>query len=165
MDRISIINRSDAPAGRCLEFRDDATLVNSWEPYAWTYINHTTGTSTVEFKIYVDSNTNFLHEWRDDATPYRRGPSVRITSAGVIAGGKTLAFAPNQWLNIKIVSKVGANAGTWNLMVTDASNRSMSLNNIPSTTSDWKEFKWVGFISDAKATSSPCMSDVVMTSN
>lgn len=164
-DRISVISRSDAPAGRCLEFRDDATLVNSWDPYAWAYLNHVTGTSTVEFKVFVDAGANFLHEWRDDATPYRKGPSLRITSAGVVAGGATLGFAPNQWLNVKITAKAGANAGTWNLTVTDAANRSMSLNNIPSTTAGWKEFKWAGFISDAKVTSRPCLSDVVMTSN
>lgn len=160
---INITAKSNAPAGRCLEFSDSTSFVNSWEPYAYSKLNHTSGTTTAEFKILTDAGTNFLHEWRDDSTPYRIGPSVRITANGVKAGGALLPYAPNQWLTIKVMAGLGAKAGTWNIEVTDAKGVVKRLNGISPGTAGWKNFKWIGMISDAKVTSKPCISNVTIT--
>jgi hypothetical protein len=159
-NKINLVAKTGAPGGRCLEFADDAVAVNSWEPYAYGKLNHTSGTTTVEFKLYTDAGTNFIHEWRDNASPYRIGPSFRITASGVQVAGTTLAFTPNQWLNVKVTAGVGAKAGMWNIEVTDALGTIKRISNIPVVTAGWKNFMWMGMISDAKVASKSCLSNV-----
>ena len=59
----------------------------------------------------------FYHEWRDDSSPYRVGPSLWIAAGKLSVGGKALAKVPtNQWVHIETRAGLGdQSTGTWEL--------------------------------------------------
>ena len=155
---ISMQTDASAPAGKSLVFFDAASTKNRWEPFAWANLNHTKGSSTVEFTVRIDANSNFLHEWRDDANVYTTGPALRVKPTGVEVAGKVVAPATvGQWIRIKITAPLDTAAGTWDLEVRQTDGRVTTVNNIPNKNSTWKRLNWLGFVSDSAVASTASM--------
>ena len=163
---ISVVGGAATPSGKCLQFADMANNRYTFEPYSWSILNHTVGTTTVEFSILIDANTKFIHDWRDDATTFLTGPSLNISaSRGVEVGGKTIAPATvGQWMTLKITAGVGAAAGTWHLQITNAAGVTTSFPNLALRNNNWKRLNWLGFISNSVVASNLCLG-VVKISN
>lgn len=163
---ISVQTDTTAPSGRSMVFVDAATIKNRWEPYAWATLNHTKGTTTAEFTLQIDSSSNFLHEWRDDANVFLTGPALRVKPNGVEVAGKVVAPATvGQWIRIKITAPLDAAAGTWNLEVRQADGRVTTVNNIANKNSGWKRLNWLGFVSDSATASTAKMGMISATNN
>ena len=159
----SIAIRADAttPAGKSLSFVDSAAITNRWEPFAWANLNHTKAVSTVEFTVRIDANSNFLHEWRDDATVFTTGPALRIKPTGVEVAGRVVAPATvGQWIRIKITAPLDTAAGTWSLEVRQADGRVTTVNNLPNKNSTWKRLNWLGFVSDTAVSSTASIGSI-----
>jgi len=155
---IQVIASSGTPSGKCLRFTDSAAITNQWEPYGYATLNHASGTTVAEFSIMTDANTNFLHEWRDDANVYLAGPSLRVKATGIEVAGKVVAGAPvGQWVTIKVTAALGTGAGTWKLEVTNAQGTTTTVNNLQPKDSGWKRLNWLGFVSDSAVASSSCV--------
>lgn len=154
---ISVQAATGTPSGKCLRFIDSAAIVNRWEPYAWATLSHTGGTSTVDFSITIDANTNYLHEWRDNENMYLTGPSLRIKTTGIEVAGKIVARAPKgEWITLKVVAPLGTAAGTWTLQVVYSDGSTVNAGTFANKNAGWNRLNWLGFVSDAavSATSS-----------
>jgi hypothetical protein len=156
---IRVETQADSPNGKCLAFNDGATFANRWEPYAYAQLNYTSGTTTVDFEIKLDASSVMLTEWRDNATTYLTGPSMRITSAGVAVNGVVVApITVGAWTKFHITSVTGTPGSKWSLDVTRSSDgQKTSVSNLAPKDAGWKQLNWLGFISDTAATSRPCI--------
>lgn len=151
---ISVQAATGTPSGKSLRFIDSASIVNRWEPYAWATLNHTGGTSTVDFSIIIDANTNHLHEWRDNENKYLTGPSLRIKPTGIEVAGKIVAKAPKgEWITLKVVAPLGTAAGTWTLQVVYSDGSKVNAGTFASKNPGWNRLNWLGFVSDAAVAS------------
>ncbi|MBK6854879.1 MAG: right-handed parallel beta-helix repeat-containing protein [Burkholderiales bacterium] len=164
---IQVVSKTGAPGGKCLLFADSSLQSAPWEPFAYTHLNHRTGTTTSSFRILGDANTNFIHEWRDNAVPYKVGPSLRILQGRLWVGGKAVAtIKAGSWYTVKIVAQTGVAGGTWSLTVTDSSKKpvTVSVTKLPMVSSTWKELNWIGYVSDAVTTSNTCLASMSVSS-
>ena len=164
-EAIETVADASAPGKRCLQLNDSATFANRYEPYVYVALNHKLGTSTASFALRIDDTADILHEWRDNAKPYRTGPSLRISRAGVEAGGRVVAPArPGTWLQIKVTAGV-ADGGPWTLQVTDADGKVSTANGLPPKTPGWRGLRWLGFIANATVDSAACLAAVKVTND
>lgn len=164
-EAIETVADSNAPGKRCLQLNDSAAFANIFEPYVWARFNHSLGTSTASFAVRIDELTDLVHEWRDDAAPYRIGPSLRITRQGVEVAGRVLAPArPGSWLQLRVTAPV-AGGSPWQLQVTDSEGKVTTANNLPPKTAGWQSLRWLGFISNAHVASASCLAAVKVTND
>ena len=93
------------------------------------------------------------HEWRDNASPYRVGPSLWIRSGRLSASGKELLALPyGQWVHFEVAAQVGEkNDNTWSLSVTLPGQPAQVFNQLGNGSADWKDLDWLGFVSQADA--------------
>lgn len=162
---IEVVTSERSPGGRCLKFNDGPSFANRYEPYIFTRLNHDHGSSSASFAVQIDETSEFIHEWRDDASPYLIGPSVRITSQGVEAGGKVVAPAlPGSWLSLRLTAQLGE-ASTWELQVTDAYGKVYTAVDLPPKNVGWKSLRWLGLISNAAVTSVTCLANFSVKNN
>ncbi|MDR7295725.1 parallel beta-helix repeat protein [Pelomonas aquatica] len=153
---VQIAAMADAPAGKCLAFNDSSSYANRWEPLAMAQFNYDTGTTVAEFLLKIDATTVFFHEWRDKATIYQVGPSLRITPAGIEFNGKVMApMTTGEWTKFQITSLAGS--GKWKLEITRANGTKVVFDDIPNKSAGWSRMNWLGFWSDAGVTSTPCI--------
>lgn len=115
------------------------------------------------FAIQLSAGAVFYHEWRDDAAPYRVGPSLRIENGQLLIGGKALMSVPNDtWLRLEIRCTLGT--GLWNLVV-----------RLPGRTPPRKfeklacgsgkafeKLTWWGFVSDADTETAFWLDDIAL---
>lgn len=162
---IEVVTDITAPGKRCLQLNDSAAFAATYEPYVWTQLNHTGGSSSASFSVRIDEQADVLHEWRDNATPYRTGPSLRITRLGVEVAGRVVVPArPGKWLRLRVTSPVAA-PGAWQLRVTDSDGKVYTIGELPPKSPDWHGLRWLGFIANAKVTSVTCLANVEVTND
>ena len=161
---LSVAANAQAPGGRCLKFTDSPANVNGYDPHSYGPLNHGSGTTSGEFSLLIDSQTNFAHQWRDNASPAKTGPSLTVTASGVYVADKLVApVSVGQWTNFKVTAVLGATAATWKLDVTDAAGKVTSVSGLPIQAAGWGRLNWWGFISNAKVASSFCLASVKAT--
>ncbi|WP_457422350.1 right-handed parallel beta-helix repeat-containing protein [Roseateles sp. P5_E7] len=155
---MKVIDKADAPGGKCLAYYDSSTFQNSYEPMAFAKLNHTAGTTTVEFSLQVDAATSFWHEWRDDSSPYIGGPTMFISSKGVQVLGTTVAAVDvGQWIKFKVTAPMGQQNAVWKLEMTRANGDKVTVNNLAMKNPKFNRLNWLGFISNGVTTSSSCL--------
>ena len=151
---ITVQSATGTSTGKALVFADSAAVGNSWEPYSWATLNHTKGTTKVEFSIKMDAATNFQHEWRDNASVFQTGPSLRIKPTGIDVAGKIVAPAPiGQWLTVRITVPLDTAAGLWTLETSANGTTFTKVGTYANKSAGWKTLSWLGFISNATVTS------------
>ena len=161
VDAITVVASADAPGGRCLRFQDRPDFANRYDPHAVVRLNHESGTSVGEFSLLIDSRSDFVHEWRDDAKPYRVGPSLRVGAQGVMVAGRIVAPTQvGEWMHFRIVAPLGAAAGKWRLEIRDARGKTRVIDDLANTSPSWGALRWSGFISDSAVRSTACVADV-----
>jgi len=149
-----------APGERCLEINDSAVYARAYEPFFYAQLNHVRGTSSVSFAVRIDEGSELIHQWRDDASPYAVGPSLRITRAGVTVGNHVVAPAQlGRWMQLRVTAPV-ADAGNWQLEVTDANGKGYKASGLPPRTPGWRGLRWLGFIGAASVTARACLAAV-----
>ena len=93
----------------------------------------------------------FFHEWRDQASPYRIGPSIWIENGKLRASGQELMEIPTgEWIRFEIRAGLGKQAnGTWSLTVTRPGKAAVHKADLPCA-AGWKTLDWFGFVSHAE---------------
>lgn len=158
---IKMVDMASAPGGHCLQFNDSPTMANRFEPFAFGNLNHETGAETVEFSILIDADSNFVHEWRDDARPYHAGPSLRLTAAGIVVAGKVVAPASvGQWMRLKVSAPLGTPGAAWQLELRYADGKTVTVANLKPVSPLWQTLNSPYFISDAAVRSSLCLAEL-----
>jgi hypothetical protein len=159
------INDSTAPGQRCLALNDSPDFPLRFEPYLFAVLNHDHGETTANFDVRIDDNSELIHEWRDDATPYHSGPVVRFTKAGVEVAGRIVAppIPPGQWRHVIVnASETGHD---WQLQVTGPDGKVHRAEGLPYQSPDWHTLTWMGFVSNANVRSVSCLARVSVTSS
>lgn len=153
--------QAGAPGGKCLAFNDSPSLANRWEPAAFATLNHGEGQTIVDFELKIDASTAMLVEWRDNASPYLTGPSVRITAAGAEVGGKVVApVAVGRWTRFSMSAPLGIANPQWQLGVSPADGRKLSFDTLPVKSPGWRRLNTLVFSSDAAVESHPCVASI-----
>jgi hypothetical protein len=148
-------------AAACLGFQDASSYKNRFEPFAFATLGHTQGTWSARFKLWVDDRAEFIHEWRDAATPFMAGPSLVVTQGQVRVNGQVIAaIRPGAWTEFKVTAALGARARDWTLEITDDAGRARRFTGLPLKHPGWTELRWVGFVSNAADTTFSCVGSI-----
>ena len=160
---IGMVNRADAPGGKCLAFNDNSSFKYIYEPYAYATLNHTKGTSTGEVSMILDANSDLIYEWRDDSNPYKSGPALQLNANGIYVKGKRLTATPiGSWFTLRVISQVANGSATWTLEVVTSSG-TQTYSNLAFGTAGWTKLTWVGLISNSAQSSTACFSTIKVT--
>jgi hypothetical protein len=149
-DSIGVTGESAASGGRSLKIVDAPGLLNRFDPHFNFSPGHKGGVTRCAFDIRVEDGAEFYHEWRDDSSPYRVGPSLWIAGGKLSAGGKPLAEVPaSQWFHLEIRAGLGAESnGTWDLTITLPGRPPQSFAAVRCDPR-WRQLDWLGFVSNA----------------
>jgi hypothetical protein len=149
-DSIGVTEEAAASGKRSLKLTDAPGLTHRFDPHFYFSPGHSQGVTTCAFDIRVEDGAEFYHEWRDDSSPYRVGPSLWVAGGKLSVGGKPLADVPtSQWVHIEVRAALGdQSTGTWDLSITFPDKPPQSFAALPCAP-QWKKLDWLGFVSNA----------------
>ena len=138
---------------RCLQLSDGPDVEPAFEPHFYYNPNHERGLTRVAFDVRTEPDYVLVHEWRDDAQPYRSGPMLTFEKGAVRADGKKLTdLPPNAWVHVEVTAKMGADSdGKWNCAITLPGKEAQRFDGLKFVKPDMGELKWIGFASPGKA--------------
>jgi hypothetical protein len=149
---------------RSLKFSDAPGQKATYNPHLFWRPGFSDGTLVGRFALRHEPNAVLFHEWRDDASPYHAGPSLRVAGDGQLtAGGKPLVkLEPSKWVRIEITCRLGASAnGTWDLAVLGPGRvPARRFPNLPCASPDFRSLHWFGFVADGQETATFYLDDV-----
>ncbi|MDF2439615.1 MAG: hypothetical protein JWN98_599, partial [Abditibacteriota bacterium] len=150
-EEVRITEDTAAVGKRSLKVQDAPGLQNIFNPHFFYLPNHRGGVTTCSFDMRVEAGVNMYHEWRDDAQPYRVGPSFWIKNGQLTVADKTLMEMPaGKWAHFEIKAALGAQStGTWDLTVTIAGQQPKKFTALKNGNPEWKSLTWLGFASMA----------------
>lgn len=158
---IQVETQGDAPNGRCLAFNDGPGFANRWEPYATALLNHTQGSTLVEFELKIDAASVMVIEWRDNASPFLTGPAMRISAAGAEVGGKVVApVGVGAWTRFRVSAALGGDNPAWSLEVSPANGRKTTATGLAIKSNAWRSLNTLVFSSDATVESHACIASI-----
>ena len=152
-DGIAVTDATAARGTRSLKLTDAPGLNQRFNPHLFYQPNRTTGAVRLAFDIRLDSGAILRHDWRDNASPYRTGPSIFVENGWLGTAGRALIAVPTgQWFNVEMVVGLGAQStGTWDLSVTLPGQAARRFTGLPLGSAAWRTVNWLGFICNADA--------------
>ncbi len=150
-DSIGVTDETAAAGRRCLKIVDAPGLQHAFNPHFWYAANHTSGVTTCSFDLRAETGTVMYHEWRDDANPYRVGPSFRVEQDKLRVVGKVLLELPaGEWVHIAVKAGLGEQStGTWELTVELPGASPRRFEGLTAGSADSRKLAWLGFVSNA----------------
>ena len=142
-----------ATGKRSLKFSDAPGQKFSYNPHLFYQPGFTTGTLVGRFALRHETGAVVLHEWRDNASPYKVGPSLRVAADGALyAGERRLAqLPPGRWVTLEITCALGPAAKeTWDLTLTRSGAAPERFAGLPCGP-DFRALHWWGFIANSSA--------------
>ncbi len=150
-DAIVVTDELAAGGKRCLKVTDAPGLRAAFLPMLTYAPHHRSGVTTGLFQIYVDEQTYFQHEWRDDAKPYLAGPSFVIQNGKLRVGNQQFEIPTKQWIKLGVRAGLGDKAdGKWDLSIGIANRPPQIIRGLPCQDRQWKRLDWIGFVSQAQ---------------
>lgn len=144
MVRISEVN----PAGgkKCLEIADSDEMPNTYDPHITFTPRYSEGTIRNEFSLRTAKNAEPFIEFRDAASPYKIGPSIRIRGGKLyVKGIEPIDFPLDTWVGFEITAKIDKNpAGTWSLTLRFPDGKEKRLENLKFEHPEWNKLEWYG---------------------
>ncbi|MEW6303135.1 MAG: right-handed parallel beta-helix repeat-containing protein [Verrucomicrobiota bacterium] len=151
-DSIAVTEETAASGKRSLKVVDAPGLHAAYIPLFQYVPNYTNGAARCAFDIRVEPGVHFQHEWRDQHSPYRIGPTLTIRDGKLFAAGKPVVDVPaGKWVRVEVRATLGAQStGTWDLAVTLPGESVREFKALKNGHADWKSLQWVGFVSQAQ---------------
>jgi hypothetical protein len=103
------------------------------------------------FDLRFEKGAIFWHGWRDNANPFRTGPSLNVGSDGwLVANDRRLLQLPTgQWIHFEVTCGLGEKAcGNYDLLVQVSGTEARVFKDLPCNP-EFKALYWFGFVSDA----------------
>lgn len=156
--RNNLVGVTEEPAAggkHSLKLQDAPDCKHTFTPHFFYSPAYDTGDAACSFDLYLHEGAQFWHEWRDNANPYRAGPSLNIVEGKLRTGEKELLDVPvGQWLHIEVACGLGEQStGTWRLTVTVPDKEPQVVADLPIGAPDWRKLEWIGFVSNGTGTS------------
>jgi hypothetical protein len=150
-DAISVTDETAAIGRRSLKMTDARGLEQTFNPHFYFDPDHRHGISRCAFDVMVEEQAVLIHEWRDGASPYRVGPSMRIQSGQLTVNGASLCSVPaGKWIHLEITAKMGERSdGKWDLKVKVPGKEIQRFEGLKLGSEDWRTLDWLGFIGNA----------------
>lgn len=166
-DALTLTRAKKSEGQQSLLFQDAPGLPASYYPMLAFDPNHTSGTTTVSFDLYLEPKAIFGHEWRSKGNPYSSGPILQIRD-GKLTGAKglNLNFPFQTWVHIEIIAEVGPTApGRWTIRITPQGQATQEVKDLPFRSKTLPALNWVGFISNANEKTEFYLDDLAITSS
>ena len=148
---IRVSTEQAASGKRSLRFEDAPGLDQSYNPHIHYSPHIVQGIVTFSYDVRLGAGTELFNDWRDQASPFRTGPNLRIAPDGQLSTGdqKLLMLPHDQWVHIEVVSGLGKQAdGTFAVSVTLPGQQPQKFEKLPCDPK-CKELQWLGFVSNA----------------
>ncbi|MEA3209730.1 MAG: hypothetical protein QOE70_2787 [Chthoniobacter sp.] len=151
---ISVVAQRPSKGARCLQLSDGPNVEPAYEPHFYYVTNFDNGTARVAFDVRAEPAFHLVHEWRDDASPYRTGPMLDFEKGAVRANGKKLADLPaDAWTHVEVMAKFGPESdATWTCTVTLPGKEPQRFDGLKFVKPEMKVMKWIGFVGAGKET-------------
>jgi len=149
-DFIGVTDDKAASGKRSLKIVDAEGLKYQFNPHFYFTPNHRQGISRCAFDFLFESGVEFFHEWRDNASPYRTGPSFWIRHGRLVVNGQEILTLPEGvWIHFEVTAALGSNStGTWELTVTLPDQPPKIFTGLKCNP-EWRQLDWLGFVSNA----------------
>jgi len=163
---IQVVAESPSEGQRCLRLTDGPDLKPAFNPHLYYSPHHRTGTTRFKFDVKLDAQYRLVHEWRNNATPYRTGPMLVIEKGALTVNGKKLMeVPPMQWAHLEIEAALGDKApGVWNLTVTLPGAAPQRFEGLKFVHPEARTLDWLGFSSPGTVAAS-CWLDALELKN
>jgi len=150
-DAIAVTDEVAASGKHSLKVVDAPGLEHPYNPHFFYSPGHREGVTRLRFKLRIESGGDMFHEWRDDAKPYRVGPSLAVRDGKLIVGGKELMPLPSgEWIAFDVTAGLGGKStGAWDLVVTLPGQTPTQFKGLANGSPEWKTLNWLGFSSTA----------------
>ena len=149
---IRVSDEVAAKGRRCLKFVDAPGLEHGWQPHMRYHPRWVRGRVEASFDVRLEPGAVLWHEWRDSASPYRIGPSLRFMGDGQVkTGDRLLTTVPHAtWIHIELACTLGPDAtGLFELALTVDGQAPQRYTGLPFGHADWRAIAWIGFVSEA----------------
>ncbi len=148
-DSIAVTSETAASGAHSLKVQDAPGLQYAFNPHFFYAPHHRQGRTRMEFDLRVEPGAIVHCEWRDDASPYRIGPSLLVRGGKLSAVGKDLLDLPTgAWTHFEIAAGLGPqSSGTWDLTVRIPGRDPTVFRSLPNGSPQWKKLDWLGFSS------------------
>jgi hypothetical protein len=152
-DGVAVVEQGAAGGRRCLKVQDAPGLQHSFNPHFYWVPSHREGTTTFAFDLRFEAGAELFHEWRDDQSPYRVGPSFAIREGKLHVRNRPPTDLPaGPWIRFVVKAGLGPQStGTWDLEVTVPGQPAKKFEKVSNGSLDWKKLDWMGFSSTANA--------------
>ncbi len=150
---IRVTEETAATGKRSLKITDAPGLAHEWQPHMYYNPRFDKGLVRLSFDLRLEPGAIVAHEWRDTASPYRVGPSIRIEKNGDLKAGKEklIGLPLGQWVRFEFVCGLGKLAGQYDLTITLPGQAPKKLEKLPAASPEWRKLHWLGFMSNATA--------------
>jgi hypothetical protein len=161
-DLITVTDTVAAHGQRSLRIQDHPDLAAGYNPHVYWDPKYTKGHARLTYWIRLEPETDVRCEWRDNAGPYRTGPSLQFQNHAVYCRGRKLVDIPdNQWVLVDMQAHLGQADSRWSLGVTLPGGKLHQFKDLACDPA-WKAARWVGFISSSIGKAAFFLDDVVM---
>jgi len=148
-DSIAVTDETAASGKQSLKIVDAPGLQQVFNPHFYYVPNHKDGVTLCSFYMRVEQEVNMYHEWRDDASPYRVGPSFWVRDGKLLVWNETLMDLPvDEWVHFQVSAGLGSKStGKWDLTATLPGQEPKSFKGLRTGSPEWKKLNWLGFSS------------------
>ncbi|MFQ6130435.1 MAG: right-handed parallel beta-helix repeat-containing protein [Armatimonadota bacterium] len=150
-DFLGVTDETAATGRQSLKIVDAPGLEHAYNPHFFYSPSHADGTSRCSFDMRIEAGVVMFHEWRDNANPYRVGPSLSVRAGKLWFRGRELLTLPvGEWVHFEVVAGLGGKStGTWELAVTLPGQEPRRFAGLQNGSPEWKALTWLGFSSTA----------------
>jgi hypothetical protein len=143
-DLITLTESTAASGKRSLKIQDRADLKAAYNPHLYWDPHYTEGRARQAFHIRLEPGADVNCEWRDQATPYRTGPSLRFRDQALYARDRRLLDLPESaWVHVEMRAPLGQSDSRWELVLKLPDGTTREFKDLPCDPA-WKEARWIG---------------------
>lgn len=147
---------------QCLQLSDGPNVQPDFDPHVFYQPNHREGTTRVAFDVKCERGYHLVHEWRDDAQPYRTGPTLEFRDGAVFTSGRRLAdFPVSTWVHVEMRAKLGDDSDAkWDCEITKAGGQPERFENLSFANPGMRKLDWLGFASVSQIPAKAWLDDI-----